>query len=166
LTQWQDDIVAGVGLALIVGSVFLCNESMPFPSVYALPATLGTALVIGFASGTTRVARLLSSKWLVGIGLISYSAYLWHQPLFAFARILTLNHVEKHVMAMLAMLSLPLAFLTWRFVEVPLRRKGVFSRKIVFSASAVLSLTFVTAGTLEQRRGLPEARQLRPQLRV
>jgi len=148
LAQWQDDLLAGLGLTLIVGSVFLCNESMAFPSVYALPATLGTALVIGFASGTTRVARWLSSKWLVGIGLISYSAYLWHQPLFAFARILTLNQVTKHVMAMLAMLSLPLAFLTWRFVEVPLRRKSFFSRKIVFSASAVLSVAFVTAGTL------------------
>jgi hypothetical protein len=91
---------------------------------------------------------LLSLKWLVGIGLISYSAYLWHQPLLAFARILTLNQVEKPVMAMVALLSLPLAFLTWRFVEVPLRRKSVFSRKIVFSASAVVSLTFVAAGTL------------------
>ena len=101
-----------------------------------------------FASGTTRVARLLSLKWLVGIGLISYSAYLWHQPLFAFARILTLNQVEKHVMAMLALLSLPLAFLTWRFVEVPLRRKSFFSRKVLFRACAVLSLTFITAGTL------------------
>jgi len=148
LEQWQDDALAGLGLTLIIGSVFLCNESMPFPSVYALPPTLGTALVIGFASGTSRVARLLSPKWLVGIGLISYSAYLWHQPLFAFARILTLNQVEKHVMAMLAVLSFPLAFLTWRFVEVPLRRKSVFSRKIVFSAGAVLSLTFVAAGTL------------------
>ena len=139
LTQWQDDLLAGLGLALVVGSVFLCSDSMPFPGVYALPPTLGTALVIGFASGNTRVARVLSLKWLVGIGLISYSAYLWHQPLFAFARILTLNQVEKHVMAMLAMLSLALAFLTWRFVEVPFRRKSVFSRKIVFSASAVLS---------------------------
>ena len=148
LAQWQNDLLAGLGLTLIVGSVFLCNESMPFPSVYALPATLGAVLVVAFAAGTTRVARLLSLKWLVGIGLISYSAYLWHQPLFAFARILTLNRVEKHVMAMLATLSLPLAFLTWRFVEVPLRSKSFVSRRIVFSAISILSMTFVTVGAL------------------
>jgi peptidoglycan/LPS O-acetylase OafA/YrhL len=148
LPEWQGDLLSGLGLILIVGSVFFCNESMPFPGIYALPATLGTALVIGFSSRTTRVARLLSLQWLVGIGLISYSAYLWHQPLFAFARIMTLDHVEHHVMAMLAVLSLPLAFLTWRLVEVPLRRRGAFPRKIIFTASAVLSLLFVTAGTL------------------
>jgi peptidoglycan/LPS O-acetylase OafA/YrhL len=146
--QRQNDLLAGLGLALLVGSVFYCSEAMPFPSAYALPPTLGAALVIGFANSNTMVARLLSMKWIVGIGLISYSAYLWHQPLFAFARILTLNTVEKHVMALLAVLSLPLAFLTWRFVEVPFRRRGAFSRKTIFSAGVVMSLTFVGVGTL------------------
>ncbi len=148
LSQRQNDLLAGLGLVLVVGSVFYCSESMPFPSAYALPSTLGASLVIGFANRKTLVARLLSLKWIVGIGLISYSAYLWHQPLFAFARILTLNTVEKHVMAMLAALSLPLAFLTWRFVEVPFRRRASFSRKIIFSAGAIASLTFVVAGTV------------------
>ena len=148
LSPRQNDLLAGLGLVLVVGSVFYCNESMPFPSAYALPATLGAGLVIGFANTSTLAARLLSLKWIVGVGLISYSAYLWHQPLFAFARILTLNTAEKPVMAMLAALSLPLAFLTWRFVEIPFRRRGSFSRRFVFSAGAVASLIFIVAGTI------------------
>ncbi len=147
LTQMQNELLAGFGLALIIGSIFYCSEALPFPSAYALPPTLGACLVIAFANRNTLVARLLSVKWIVGIGLLSYSAYLWHQPLFAFARILTLGHVPKHSMAMLAMLSFPLAFLTWRFVEVPFRRRRNFSRRTVFSAGAVFSLAFIAAGT-------------------
>jgi peptidoglycan/LPS O-acetylase OafA/YrhL len=71
---------------LLFYAVFTFNKETPFPSLYTLVPTVGTALIILFADKQTVTGRLLGNQVLVGIGLISYSAYLWHQPLFAFAR--------------------------------------------------------------------------------
>jgi peptidoglycan/LPS O-acetylase OafA/YrhL len=75
-----------IGLLLITYAVCAFDRQTPFPSLHALIPTIGTAFIILFATQQTIVGKLLSSKPLVGIGLISYSAYLWHQPLFAFVR--------------------------------------------------------------------------------
>ena len=79
LQQWGP--VAGLGL--VVYSLFWFDESTPIPSVYALAPVGGTALIIATATPGHPVSRLLTARPLVAIGLISYSAYLWHQPLFA-----------------------------------------------------------------------------------
>jgi len=74
-----------LGVALILYAVFAYSKATPFPGFYALVPTLGTVLIILFATKQTAVGKLLGNKAFVGVGLISYSAYLWHQPLFAFA---------------------------------------------------------------------------------
>ena len=119
--QMKSEILAGLGLAMIVLSSVFYSAVMPFPSFYTLVPVGGTCLIILFAERGTLTAKLLSVKPLVGIGLISYSAYLWHQPLFAFARIRSLSEVPDWVMIGLAVVSLGLAWLSWRFVEQPVR---------------------------------------------
>ncbi len=76
-----------LGLGLILYGVFRFDRSTPFPGLLALVPTLGTALVILCGSAPGGARRLLSLRPVVAIGLISYSAYLWHQPLYAFARL-------------------------------------------------------------------------------
>jgi peptidoglycan/LPS O-acetylase OafA/YrhL len=114
-------VLASAGLILIVYSVFFLNHDTPFPSVYALYPVLGAMLIIGFSGRDNFAGKLLASRPLVGVGLVSYSAYLWHQPLVAFARLrmgLTL------LTALLAcFLSIVLAYVSWRFVETPFRLK-------------------------------------------
>lgn len=85
--QRSSNVLSALGFAMIVFAIFGYDATTPFPSVYALLPVVGTALIILFAAEGTWVARLLSLRMFVGIGLISYSAYLWHQPLFAFARL-------------------------------------------------------------------------------
>ena len=95
-----------LGLALIVFAIFYYDDATPFPSVYALLPVLGTALIILFGGAGTWVAGMLGARPFVGIGLISYSAYLWHQPLFAFARLRSINEPTQSLMLVLAALSL------------------------------------------------------------
>ena len=120
---YKNDILAGLGLAMILYSVVFFDNSIPFPSVYTLVPVVGTCLIILCAKEGTYTSKLLSVGPLVWVGLISYSAYLWHQPLFVFARIKSLMEPSFALMMVLAVASLGLAYLTWRFVEQPFRGK-------------------------------------------
>ena len=86
-------------------------------------------LVIIYADQNTLVSKFLSTKLLVGLGLISYSAYLWHQPLFAFARIRFLNEPSNFTKIIIIIFSLILAFLSWKLIERPFRSKEKISKK-------------------------------------
>jgi peptidoglycan/LPS O-acetylase OafA/YrhL len=141
-----NEVLVLVGLLMIGYAIFAFDENTPFPGLYALVPTIGAGLIILFSSSQTMVGRLLSAKPLVAIGLISYSAYLWHQPLLVFARHISLTEPSETTYAILAFLSLPLAYLSWRFVEKPFRTKGVFSRKAVFSFAAIVSALFTAVG--------------------
>jgi peptidoglycan/LPS O-acetylase OafA/YrhL len=120
--QQSNNPAAAIGLLLIFFSIFTFNPETPFPSVFTLFPVTGSVLIILFAGTGTLAARLLSNKLLVGIGLISYSAYLWHYPLFAFSRIEALGQPSQAVMALLAVMSLVLAYFSWRYVEQPFRK--------------------------------------------
>ena len=145
---YTEQLFSCIGLALIFYSIFAFDGETPFPSFYALVPTIGAALVILFASKTTVVARLLSTKFLVGIGLISYSAYLWHQPLFAFARIRSVHEPSHTLMVLLGFLSLALAFITWKYVEKPFRDKSKYSRSQIFYRAAIVSVVVIGLGFL------------------
>ena len=112
------------GLLLIVYAVFEFDRTTPFPGLYALVPTLGTALIIVFANEKNLVGRFLANRALVGIGLISYSAYLWHQPLFAFARHRSLGDPGTPLIAALSLTAIALAYLSWRYVEIPFRNRN------------------------------------------
>ncbi|NDW03283.1 acyltransferase family protein [Jiella pacifica] len=131
------------GLGLILASILLFDDETPFPGLYALVPTVGTGLVILTATSGTRVHRLLSARPLVGIGLISYSAYLWHQPLFAYARIATKGEASTWTIAALTIPCLCLAALSWRFVEKPFRRRADIGRSRLFKAAAVMTAALV-----------------------
>jgi len=113
--------LSAVGLAMLVFSVVWLEKSDPFPSVLALVPVTGTLLILLAGNRETVTGRLLSSRALVGIGLISYSAYLWHQPVFAFARIRLGEDATLPLLLVLVVPILGLAWMSWRFVEVPCR---------------------------------------------
>jgi peptidoglycan/LPS O-acetylase OafA/YrhL len=135
-----------LGFALISFAIFAYNEQTPFPSLYALAPTIGAALIIVFATNQTAIGKLLSTKPFLWIGLISYSAYLWHQPLFAFARHRSLEQPTPQLLTFLAILTIPLAYLTWRFVERPFRNKHLISRNQILALGLICSLFFTITG--------------------
>lgn len=147
--QSRNEYLAAIGLGLIVFSIFYYDDSTPFPSSYSLAPVVGTALIILYGPKGTWTARLLSTRPCVGIGLISYSAYLWHQPLFAFARIRSLHAPPQALMLGLAVATMALAYLSWRYVEVPFRRKEgklLPTKQKVFAVAFVASSVFITVG--------------------
>ncbi|NNE63527.1 MAG: acyltransferase, partial [Gammaproteobacteria bacterium] len=135
-----------LGIGLVGYAVFAFDENTPFPGMYALVPTVGTALVIIFSSKDTLSGKLLGARIPVGIGLVSYSAYLWHQPLFVFARYRSLHEPTTTVYIVLSLLSLLLAFFSWKYVEAPFRKRGVFSRKQIFLFTAMGSAIFIAFG--------------------
>lgn len=142
----KSNFLALLGLAAIVFSIFAYDESTPFPSLYALVPVLGAVLIILYSDKDTLAEKILSTKAFVGIGLISYSAYLWHQPLLAFARIKSMDEPSSTLMALLVLLSIGLAFLSWKFIENPFRNKGIISRKYIFLMSAIGITAFSAMG--------------------
>ena len=128
-------IAALLGLGMIGAAVAVFNDSTPFPSLYALLPTLGTVLVILFAHPATLAGRLLSLRPAVFVGLISYSAYLWHQPLFAFARIAMPSQPGPGPMLALSAAALGLAALIWRYVEQPFRDRSRFGPRAILSCA-------------------------------
>lgn len=148
--------LALVGLGLIVFSMLTFDKTTPFPGANALLPTLGCALVLLFATAQTWVGRLLSLKPFVQIGLISYSAYLWHQPIFAITRNTVPDRLGTPTMVFLIALTFCLAFLSWRFVEVPFRTKRV-GRKSLAYFSIVGILFFAAVATwMHIKHGFPE----------
>lgn len=137
-----------LGVVLILYSVFAFNKETPFPGLYALVPTIGTVMFILFATNQTTAGKFVGNKLLVGVGLISYSAYLWHQPLFAFARHRSFSEPSALVFIFLSFLSILFAYLSWRYVETIFRNKDVIKRRGIFFASIIFSSFFITLGAL------------------
>lgn len=133
--DWTGDLASAVGLGALCLSIWLFDSSTPFPSLWTLIPALGTGCIIYFASPANRVGRLLGTPLLVGIGLISYSTYLWHQPLFAFARIRSLHEPPPSLFMALCVLALGLGYLSWRYVERPFRDRDRIGARQVWIAS-------------------------------
>jgi peptidoglycan/LPS O-acetylase OafA/YrhL len=134
-----------LGFLFIIASIFLFDEETPFPSVYALLPTVGAALILLYALPDTYIGKILASKFLVFVGLISYSAYIWHQPVLAFSRYY-FSSISTYLSAFLIIIIFLLSVFTWRYIERPFRNKSAISGKFIFIFSLVCSLFFVTFG--------------------
>ncbi|RZU99076.1 acyltransferase family protein [Spiribacter vilamensis] len=151
------EIAGIIGLGLIAYAIFAFDETTPFPSLWTLIPVIGVALIILAADRDTLIGRLLGLRVLVGVGLISYSAYLWHQPLFAFARIRLFEGVPDGVYWALIVATFVLAYLTWLAVEVPARKRLKLPRpKILSGAVAGLLAVGIVGGMGWIKGGLPD----------
>ena len=120
-------LLSAVGLVAILASYVLFHEYTSHPGLITLVPVLGSAMVIMFANPHTLVGKLLSYRPFVLIGLFSYSAYLWHQPVFAFVRITSLEEPSFLEMMPWCGLVLGLSYLTWKYIEAPFRSADIVS---------------------------------------
>lgn len=121
--QWRqrNGFLSAIGVLLIFIPVFVFDDKTPFPGLFALIPVLGTVMVIIFSKENTIIHKLLSSRLFVSIGLISYSTYLWHQPILVFARYRSLSPLDQFDLVFLVILSLLIGYASWKLVEQPFR---------------------------------------------
>ncbi len=150
--------LAVVGGGLLLLGMTLIDQARVFPGLWALLPTLGTACLIAAGSGTYINKQWLASRPLVWLGLISYPLYLWHWPLLTFARIFEGQTPSATVRGILLLVSVGLAFLTYQFIERPIRFPSQH-RKASRSIISILCITmlglFLAGYAITRNEGLP-----------
>jgi peptidoglycan/LPS O-acetylase OafA/YrhL len=140
------DVLTFIGILFIFFSVFIFDSETKHPGIITLIPVLGSALVILFARENGLMRSILSNKLLVGIGLVSYSLYLWHYPIFVFAKYFFLNDPQPSTYILLIAASVIVAYFSYRFIESPLRDVHAISRKQIVSFFIFFSISFIAIG--------------------
>jgi hypothetical protein len=141
------------GLTLLLVSIASFDHKSAYPGWWALIPCLGTLLLISAGPGGWVNRVILSNRLLVFIGLISYPLYLWHWPLLAFGRIALGSGFTTGIAVGLAMVAVVLAFMTYKYIEAPVRHAR--NNMPVVSGLCASMLVCVTLGFLVFSKTLP-----------
>ena len=143
-----------LGLVLIILALALLNKESTFPGWWALLPTLGTLFLISAGPNAWLNRNILSNRYLVWIGLISYPLYLWHWPLLSLTRIAEGGIVPRETRVFLVILSIALAWITYRLIEKPIRKS--FDIKIFSGLAAGMTLICAFGAFVWLNGGLPQ----------
>ncbi len=176
VSQLWSRLAAVAGLGLILGSALQLRDTMPFPGWLALPACLGAAFLIWSLSpeqaGTRHfwVRRMMESRLLVGLGLVSYSLYLWHWPLLALWDYVNAGFSKRTddiVRLVMVLLAIGISYASWRWIEIPFRRStALLPRRRVFASAIVgVALLVGTGRWIDLEGGFP-SRWTQEQMRL
>ena len=146
LSATLSSVVGGAGAIMVVVAIVFMQPTTRFPGLTALLPCLGAAALIWSGKTDGPVRAVLSTPWLVFVGQISYSLYLWHWPVFAYARYYNIEELSQSEIAAALALSFLLAWLSWRFVEQPMRDPARTPRFKPFVAVAATSTLLVVCG--------------------
>ena len=151
------EALALMGIAAIAYSALCFTDQTVFPGANAAFPVLGTAALIYSAQGTL-VGRFLETRLLVGIGLISYSLYLWHWPLIVAVEYYTDENLSGVMSGVVLAASFLLAILSWRYVERPFRDATRFDRRAILrwtiaamATGSVAALAMMSLGGWQSR---------------
>jgi peptidoglycan/LPS O-acetylase OafA/YrhL len=154
-------VFATAGMLMVLAPYWALSSSTPFPGATALPSVLGTALLIRFGQAGL-IGRVLAWRPMVGVGLISYSLYLWHWPVTVFWKYAVYDQLYAWDYAGMLLLSFLLAYLSWRYIEVPVRTSQTWNMRKSFSFAITSMVLLVAVGAATAfNRGWP--RVLHPQ---
>ncbi|MBE9636044.1 acyltransferase family protein [Salipiger mangrovisoli] len=126
------------GLALVLGAALLIPAGPMFPGVLALAPVLGAVLLIASGTGDSPVNRALSHPAALFFGRISYSLYLWHWPVVTLSLYLRGAYSSPLEASCWMALAVALAWLSWRYVEMPMRRARL-SGVVLLTGTALAS---------------------------
>ncbi|HBE92443.1 MAG TPA: hypothetical protein DDW55_07915 [Gammaproteobacteria bacterium] len=157
--RWTRELVLLTGLLMLVVPIVTYDTGTIFPGFAALVPCLGAAVIIAMGNTGPSITRyILENRVLVFIGLISYSLYLWHWPIFVFLRLwFAQTHLAGELVTTGIVLSFGVATLSWMFIEKPFRRKRAFTKLKIFQYSAISVFASASiAGAIYITGGLPD----------
>ena len=138
-----NEILALTGLVLVISSLFIITESHSVPGIASLPVIMGSVfLIISNFEYRTFVGTVFSLKILVGIGLVSYSAYLWHWPILAFLHYALID-IDLYVGLCVLIATFFLAVVSYYFIETPFRKTTLSISRVIFSRFVLPSFVIV-----------------------
>ena len=142
-----------IGLVLIIHSIIFFDNDTLHPSFFTLSPIIGVCLIIWFSNKDELITKVLSTKLFVGIGLISYSLYLWHYPIFAFTRMSGFAQESLFEQLLLGIIIIILSALSYYFVERPARNKNNKFRVILSLVSILIFVLLVINFNIIQKDG-------------
>lgn len=157
-SRWGSEVLCWLGLTLLAIAIFGFDEATPFPSFWAAVPCLGAAILIYAGDQPTLfVGRVLRWKPLIAVGLISYSLYLWHWPIIVFSQFYHFTEVSFGEKALIVGASLVFGWVSWRYVEKPVRSGRFWSQSNLFLAAGAGSAVIMVAGAgLAATHGFPQ----------
>ncbi|WP_020408718.1 acyltransferase family protein [Hahella ganghwensis] len=139
------EIFSWFGVGLLFFSILVLDKTYSHPGWATLAPVLGTCLIIAF-SNQTHSAKFLGNRGFVWIGLISYSLYLWHQPIYAFIRLKFESEPPLDIFLIATLVSIALAWASYRYVERPFRNRKFMTRQKIFGVSGFALSLFMLLG--------------------
>jgi peptidoglycan/LPS O-acetylase OafA/YrhL len=154
----RKELITSIAVALMILPMFMLDKNTPFPSLYTLIPTVGTALFIAYGDKTF-ISKVFTLKPIVFIGLISYPLYLYHQPIISYLHFFTITKSPIVSLLILFSISTPLAWLTYRYIEIPIRKlahqKGS-QKAYMFSLISSLGILAVSGLLVAKYDGIGE----------
>lgn len=146
-----------IGIICIVYAFITFNDQETrHPSILTIIPVMGTVLLIRFCGGKDGVTRVLSTAPFIWIGLISYSLYLWHFPIFSFARITDIATTDLAKIQLIT-LTFILSVGTYIFIEQPFRNRNLFQTKYCVLIISLIAFFIICASSVVvMRGGVPE----------
>ena len=144
------NILSFTGIFLLLFGFLVINKDLSFPGNWALVPVIGTLMILIGGSEAWINRIILSNKLAVWFGLISFPLYLWHWPLLSFARIVEGEVPSRNIRIAVVFLSIVLAWLTYKFVEHPLRFGKVGKVKITVLVILMLIVGYIGYNTYER----------------
>jgi peptidoglycan/LPS O-acetylase OafA/YrhL len=140
-SRWQL-AMPSIGMVMILGSLIYMGYDSRHPGFATVAPVLGTMFIIMFKDNSEWMTRLLSHPKMVYLGLLSYSLYLWHYPIFAFGRLADSEPgiIQKAVWIVLTLL---LSVFSYHFVEKPFRSKSLSRTIFLFSLSTASIIVII-----------------------
>jgi len=135
-----------IALGSLLLSYLFLSESITHPGPLTFIPVIATAVILSSKQKRTWVARILRTPILIWFGTLSYSLYLWHQPVLAFLKSTYRGVIPSSVMLGALFLSLLLAWLSYRFIEQPYRNPKLISQRRIYAYSFLGLLLMTTAG--------------------